>query len=652
MGAGKSLAAVLFPLLKVGIDWDASRSNRGLIPLKPVLIVAPENLHDQLDDEWRKRFGIKCARLYNQEEYLKMPYIEGIKRLKPGFYLSSYTQMGMNGVKMPPLPGKCEPSFPEIAKLMYYYSVGLDEAKEWVGDIIFPPDDRYSALMVKALSVCEFKRAHYTAGIGEENAQGIKCICSPTLADLTAHEWECLSVDEGTRLQGEATIIGRSIRGLNPKYRLVLTGTPVKNRLKSVFWLAHWAAGGKARPHARFPYSDESDQDDKFAAEFMVCERNLTREAKEAAQRGGVPVRRRKKPRGTPGIAVCGVHRLWKLLAPIVLRRRKAQMGSDMVKKIKHVIRAPMGSEQYECYKYHLEAPYVDVNGMPAIMSKLQALRSVAAAPTSDLLKEIEGGGTNGIFRSTKDYTPKLAACLRVLEQRLSAGEQSIVFSDLHEPLDTLSRRLTDAGIPHDVLDGRKSPQVRGRAAKEFKAGLLHGAKPIMLAGQRAMGEGNSFSLCTNVVMIAYSWGLDTMLQAAERIYRLDSPADVHIWAIIADGTVDRKLESSCDEKNDSSELVLDGKLITQDIQEESLFDLLQIAERDFRDATKLPESQLEAEWPALKRQLADSWQTCRAGKKPAILPPIITPAAPIIKLPTTKRLMEKIRGQIQYALL
>ena len=115
---------------------------------------------------------------------------------------------------------------------------------------------------------------------------------------------------------------------MNPRYRMVLTATPIKNRLKDIFWLLHWAAGGKEDAHARFPYPNTPEADDMFAAEFNVCERNLTKEAEKnkgvrAAQnqlRGGVSyAKKRKKPRGKPGVEVCNIHRLWKLIAPLVI---------------------------------------------------------------------------------------------------------------------------------------------------------------------------------------------------------------------------------------------------------------------------------------------------------------------------------------------
>jgi SNF2 family DNA or RNA helicase len=39
-------------------------------------------------------------------------------------------------------------------------------------------------------------------------------------------------------MKGEETLVGRGVRSMTPAYRLVLTATPVKNRLPDIFRLA------------------------------------------------------------------------------------------------------------------------------------------------------------------------------------------------------------------------------------------------------------------------------------------------------------------------------------------------------------------------------------------------------------------------------
>lgn len=54
---------------------------------------------------------------------------------------------------------------------------------------------------------------------------------------------------------------------------------------------------------------------------------------------------------------ICNIHRLWKLIAPIVIRRRKADCGEEIVPKILKPIFVPPGTHQQAVYQFHLDYP-------------------------------------------------------------------------------------------------------------------------------------------------------------------------------------------------------------------------------------------------------------------------------------------------------
>lgn len=211
----------------------------------------------------------------------------------------------------------------------------------------------------------------------------LECTYCPSLADLAYESFACMVVDEGVKMKGEDTYVGQGVRKMNPKFRLVLTATPVKNRLPDIFRLAFWATGGHTDSTARWPYRDDSEERQRFAETFMVSERNISKEEAALTNGRSAPPGRYKKL--TP--EVCNIHLLWKLLGPIILRRRKDDTGEDIVPKVRKVIRCEMGTLQQKIYQYHLGAEYIDKNGDDAIGAQLQALRAAAADPTSESLR-------------------------------------------------------------------------------------------------------------------------------------------------------------------------------------------------------------------------------------------------------------------------
>lgn len=149
--------------------------------------------------------------------------------------------------------------------------------------------------------------------------------------------------------------------------------------------VAKWAQ--ISEPSARFPYAGTNADKEKFAREFMLMEQNHTRE--EDADARGV----KRPPRKRVPI-LCNIHRLWKLLGPLVIRRRKDDVpGCDIVQKTIMPIRIKPGSTQLVVYAHHLaNRPQFTKEGKPmapiaAILAQLTALRIAALCPDSDLLK-------------------------------------------------------------------------------------------------------------------------------------------------------------------------------------------------------------------------------------------------------------------------
>jgi hypothetical protein len=102
------------------------------------------------------------------------------------------------------------------------------------------------------------------------------------------------------------------------------------------------------------------------------------------------------------------------------------------------------------------------------------------------------------------------------------------------------------------------------------------------------------------------------------------------MYAVLCAGSIDRKLEANIQEKGDAAELVLDGALLGQDPEEVNLAELLQIAHREFAQSGKagaaaIPESDLLAQWPALRASLAQAMAAWDGA--PLALPPDLAPA-------------------------
>jgi hypothetical protein len=572
------------------------------------LKVTPDSSWKEIEESFKaiRRISDKVVTELAQESLHVLKQLTPLPGAKPAGRRPDEARMEDGRSKMEPAPRRFNAAYPSST--------------------LNPPSSLWELLSAEQqqfvrLEMVITRHREFSQGIGETRslsasaaeAEGagrkVKCVYSPSLADLCADSFSACVIDEGTKIKGDDTIIGTGVRQINAEFRLVLTATPIKNRFPDLFHLAHFVSGGHDEPTARFPYAKLDKQ--TFAEEFLVSERNLTKEENDSGRRG------KRFIKFTP--QVCNVHRAWKLLAPIILRRKKDNCGEDIVPKLRHVVRVPMGLSQAAAYQFHLKARYLDVNGRPANGAKLQALRIAAANATSDLLIRPEHDVTSGAPRSRYSYIPKVASTLELIRQVLERGEQCLVFSAFQNGLDVFSARLNEAGVKHLVLDGRLSQKRRGELARQFKQGPPRavaegligrcGTHPVALCGAECMAELHSFNLCNNVILTAYSWAFDKFEQGINRAHRLNSPWPVNVWSVICDGSIDRKLEAGIHEKKDAAELVLDGHLLGENPEEVNLAELLRIAQREFKEVKTMDEEELEQDWPRLRAALGKAFR-------------------------------------------
>jgi SNF2 family DNA or RNA helicase len=263
--------------------------------------------------------------------------------------------------------------------------------------------------------------------------------------------FDCVVIDEGTRLQADEAHIARGVRLLKPKYRLVLTGTPIKNRLESIFWLLSWVAG--AREEGTFPYPATPKAREVFAEHFLMQEQSIAPGA-TPNKNGSIKHQTNRTARLT------NLHELWEILTPLIIRMRKADCGEELPKKILKPIILQMGTEQARVYRQHLLHPPLfsqkgrAVYGFGRTAMQLNLLRQAALCPHAAALGRSRSAGLEP-KRSWTDFTPKLGAALALIADLLDRGEQVLVGSPFREFSDAIQYRLREARVSSLLLDGR-----------------------------------------------------------------------------------------------------------------------------------------------------------------------------------------------------
>lgn len=637
-GLGKSLAAIALPLIK--------RCRR-------VLIVAPDDLHRQHKESALSFFQMPLTSLDRVEQIgalgLNRPHADD---LPPRFFITSYHALGYNHAdEWPPTvdddaiartsDARGKARLADLGQLQTEYARARLGGRQAIDGFEW------------------FKNIGHEKTFETRNADGgtrsitIRCVWKPTLARVLAHLdcFDCVIVDEATIIQANEAHLALGVRLLQPKVRYLMSGTPIKNRLESLFWLMHWACGSPSVPTPRFPYEGNSEAREQFANQHLQHDRFLTREEEAEAAWRATHGKSRTFRMEKRTARICNIQRLWKITAPIILRRRKDECGLPIVEKIVKPLWVRPGTMQQKVYAFHLAHPPLAARATPTkavdrrvqIGMQLGTLRLAALCPHAPSLDDTvthnsRFKGVVGPKKSFTDLNPKSAGVLGLIADLIAEGEQVIVGSPFDDFNQSLHRRLQLAGVSSVLLNGGVSPTRRGQHAALFKRQEFS----VVVAGLKAMGKGHSFECARHLILPAMSYALDENEQFIHRVWRLTSRSAVSIWQFIMANTIDEVLLQGFSDKLDSAQLALDGQLVEATVETVDVAEVLARAVRNFDPlAETVDEHEMEAQWrDSLCTRLTAAEHAFRArhGKTRATLEVLDEPSPLSLALATLRR--------------
>lgn len=599
-GLGKSLAAFAFPALK-----DAKRT----------LIVAPGGLVKQFRETAAKFYGKPLPVLRDITDLKKWGLDKPAKAsMATQYYITTYEALTRNGADewQPEKDSDGNPIMKanDKKRIIEYRTWAKNKALARLTGKKYDPSEAFTSIGV--------------------THNGITCLWQPSMASMLAiYEgqgagFDCLVLDEATRLQSTTAKIACGIRKLNPAYRMVMTGTPIKNKVDSIFHLLHYAAGGHPTPTAQFPFTNDSESKARFANLHLEHDRFLTREEHKKQQ----AISSGKRPKNDKVIKrssrICNIHHLWKIVAPTILRRRKDDCGEDIVERTFRPIICKPGQSQLEVYGHHLKFPPVapknsptsKLGGRASMGMQLNNLRQIALCPDDPELGRVVNASHQNLKKSWTPWTPKLSATITLISKLIAQGEQVIIGSPFRHFNKTLYDLLEEAQVPTLLLDGQTSPANRGLQINQFKNKVY----PVLLAGVKAMGEGYSLECCSHLILPSLSWAYDENDQFIDRIWRLNSEKPVTIYPIITECTIDELMSSTYEDKKDSAQLALDARVLTEQVDDIDPEILLADAYDKYQsNPESIPEQTLEDGWPALRKSLTVGARLYREFHPPII---------------------------------
>ena len=372
----------------------------------------------------------------------------------------------------------------------------------------------------------------------------------------TAFKTGCIVVDEGTKIKGANSLMSKAVRALRSKHKLLMTGTPIKNYVVDLFYLLGWALGWNS---PRFPY--DYDGRERFIDDFAVTEQKIGKPGKSDGNRKVLP-------------EVTNLSMLWRILSASIVRRRAEDCGEPIVSLNWVEEEVPFGVRQREMYlkwldsenfKKHFlrkhpdtEIPESMITLMAAMLGQLWKLDFTATAPG----EEPDGDYTPP---GMTNWTPKNLRVLELAKRHADAGDKVVVFSNLVSIGPWFSKELRKVGIEAvhiTEVDAKgktrtKAPKKRAGEVYEFQQGTAQ----VLCAGIQALNLGHNLDRGSVVILNGFPWDASTVDQGIKRVRRLTSVKDVTIYVVMAKGSIDTEKWGLLRDKQDASDLAIDGEL-------------------------------------------------------------------------------------------
>jgi len=331
-------------------------------------------------------------------------------------------------------------------------------------------------------------------------------------AQFRAEQWDAVILDEGQFIKNPGSQVAVTARSLRTRHRLVLTGTPIENRLADL-----WSLFAFAQPRLL----------------------------------GDQPGFRRQYHEADPA----ALARLHRRVRHFLLRRTKAQAAPDLPPRTEDEIIVELEGGQRALYDAELKRARAQLLGVET-KSALDAVRFHVLA---SLLRLRQICCHPALIDPDHAEMPsaKLDALMERVEELAEEGHQVLVFSQFVEMLKIIRERLVAAGIGHLMLTG--ATENRADLVDTFQSDPT---KTVFLLSLKAAGFGLNLTAASYAILYDPWWNPAAEAQAIDRIHRIGQTKPVIAYRLLAEGTVEEKIRLLQREKSALANAV---------IQEESL---------------------------------------------------------------------------------
>ena len=342
------------------------------------------------------------------------------------------------------------------------------------------------------------------------------CNYEQVLRDILAIERnpsDLIILDEGQRIKNWESKTSRVVKGLRSRFALVLSGTPLENRLDDLYSIVQFIDDRRLGPGFRF-----------FNKHRVVDEKGKVLGYKNLGE-------------------------LRETLKPILLRRTRESVQLELPERTTEFVRIAPSAEQIEMHRSHMQIVATIVR--KKFISEMDLLRLQKEL----LVCRMTANGTFLVDKQRPNYSTKLERLDELFESLFDEeGRKVVLFSEWTTMLDLIEPLLRKRKLDFVRLDGSVPQKKRQELVHRFQTDA--GCRLFLTTN--AGSTGLNLQAANTVVNIDLPWNPAVLEQRIARAHRMGQSRSVQVFVLVTEGTIEESLLATIAAKKDLALAALD----------------------------------------------------------------------------------------------
>ena len=311
---------------------------------------------------------------------------------------------------------------------------------------------------------------------------------------------DLIILDEAQRIRNWTTATARTIKQLKSRYAFVLTGTPLENKLEELFSVVEFVDGRRLGPAFRFLHEHRMEDEKGHLQGYR------------------------------------GLDRIQTQMAPILLRRTRAEVLKELPERTDQIFRVPLTPQQAEPY-------YEQSEILGGIMRRWERQGWLSEIDHKRILCCIQNMrmlcNSTFLFDKKTQHSPKLKEFREIItELTIEEKRKVVVFSEYERMTHLAGEELRKLGIGFVSLHGGVPSRQRGALMEKFRNDP---ACQVFLSTD-AGGVGLNLQAASAVINFEPPWNPARLEQRIGRVHRLGQSRPVHVIHMLTSGSIEERV--------------------------------------------------------------------------------------------------------------